>query len=109
MTTIWEPLSATPLLPEEEATLDQLLAATLKDSDTNVGAAVGFSDQHRSSTTHVYTVSILAPEGLVLGSVYEHPGRTAVAVRRVAGGASAAVDPDAEFEQMLEALKKPAE
>lgn len=73
----WEAVSG-ELEPDEHTTLDTLLVTLLSD-DKSVGTAVGYSDEQRSATTLVFNVSILPP--LVVGVVYQHPGRFVIATR----------------------------
>lgn len=84
MTTTWEQLSETELLPEEEVTLTKLLTAMLAHGDnTSVASAVGYSDKQKSATNVLYTVTLLSSEGTVVGTAYTHPGRYSVGVHRV--------------------------
>jgi hypothetical protein len=105
----WEPVSSTQGMTEEEAfTLFSLVAAVLQ-YDVKSASAVGYADDAKTATTHVFNVAFV--DDILIGSVYEHPGRVII-VKWKKDGSPSTPAPDDEkvgnFESLLANLGKTA-
>lgn len=98
---LWEPLTEATLLPLEATTLVGLLREALR-SHANVVTAIGYTDESKTATAGVYSVAVVDTAGVIIGSVYAHPGRHVVAMFKRSGQPAAAPDKDAVVNDHIE-------